>query len=393
MSLKILFLYNESPLEGKGNIDLFSVTKKLESKGHKTIIILMSDEQFLIQDNIHTILPSPIMGFLTIPSILRKLLKIIKNEKPDILLSEAGWYFPVLLKLLSFFNKIPYVFNFRGLVLEDIVEWKTHPIHIRLIANLFVKINNKLYRKNKHVIGTNYALCKYYEDILGISVPLIGTHSIDLNTYKPISEDEVLSTKKKFNISKQLISIFYTGAIEKWHVDGIKILCDTVKEFVDTYPVQLVLGGYGTEKQNIIDYIKNIDLMKNSVILPWLEHSEILKIVASCDICIDPLIRQFPMDKPPPGKLIEFMACGSCVITTDCVNNKEWIIDKKNGLIFSGKKDDLKIKLEFLLKNKDMINDYKIKARKTIETKHFEENRVENLEKYLKEIISKSNHQ
>jgi glycosyltransferase involved in cell wall biosynthesis len=393
MSLKILFIYNESQLEGKGNIDLFSVTKKLESKGHKTMMILMSDEQSSIQDNIHTILPSPITGFLTIPLILKKLLKIIKNEKPDIILSEAGWYFPVLLKLLSFFNKIPYVFNFRGLVLEDIVEWKTHPIHIRLIANLFVKINNKLYRKNKHVIGTNYALCKYYEEILGINVPLIGTHSIDLNTYKPISEDEVLSTKKKYNISEQLVSIFYTGAIEKWHVCGIKILCDTVKEFTDTYPVQLVLGGYGNEKQNIIDYIKKIGLMKNCIILPWLNHSEILKIVASCDICIDPLIRQFPMDKPPPGKLIEFMACGSCVITTDCVNNKEWVIDKENGLIFSGTKDDLNEKLEFLLKNKDIINNYKIEARKTIETKHFEENRVENLEKYLKEIISKDNHQ
>ncbi len=387
MSLKILFIYNESPLEGKGNIDLFSVTKKLESKGHKTTMILMSDEQSPIQDNIHTILPSPITGFLSIPLILKKLLKIIKNEKPDIILSEAGWYFPVLLKLLSFFYKIPYVFNFRGLVLEDIVEWKIHPIHIRWIAKLFVKINNNLYRKNKHVIGTNYALCKYYEDILGINVPLIGTHSIDLNTYKPISEEQVSFTKISFNISEQLISIFYSGAIEKWHVEGIKILCDTVKEFVDKYPIQLILGGYGTEKQNIIDYIKKIDLMKNSVILPWLEHSKILKIVASCDICIDPLIRQFPMDKPPPGKLIEFMACGSCVITTNCVNNKEWIIDKENGLIFSGKKNDLKEKLEFLLNNIDMIQEFKIKARKTIETKHFEENKVENLEKYLKEII------
>lgn len=378
-------------MEGKGNIDLFSITKKLESRGHQTLMVLMSDDQFSSQKNIHTILPKPITGFLTIPLILRKLLKIIRSEKPDIIISEAGWYFPVLLKLLSFFYKIPYVFNFRGLVLEDIVEWKLHPIYIRWIANFFVKINNNLYRKNKHVIGTNYALCKYYENILKINVPLIGTHSIDLNVYKPITNEEILSTKKNFNISEQLISIFYTGAIEKWHVDGIKILCDTIKEFVDIYPIQLVLGGYGTEKQNIIDYIKKIGLMKHCVILPWLNHSDILKIVASCDICVDPLIRQFPMDKPPPGKLIEFMACGGCVITTDCVNNKEWVKDKENGLIFSGKQIDLKKKLEYLLKNTNKIKDYKIKARETIETKHYEENKVENLEKYLEELLSKTN--
>ena len=390
MSLKILFLYNESPLEGKGNIDLFSVTKKLESRGHETLMILMSDNQFSVQDNIRTILPKPIIGFLTIPLILKKLHKIIKSEKPDIILAEAGWYFPVLLKLLSYTKKIPYVFNFRGLVLEDIVEWKIHPIHIRLIANLFVKINNNLYRKNKHVIGTNYALCKYYENILNIDVPLIGTHSIDLDVYKPISDIEISNTKKKFNISEQSISILYTGAIEKWHVEGAKILCDTIKEFVGKYSIQLILGGYGTEKQNIIDYMKKIDLMKNSIVLPWLKHSEILKIVASCDICIDPLIRQFPMDKPPPGKLIEFMACGSCIITTNCINNKEWIVDKENGLIFSGTKDDLKKKLEFLLQNRNIIKNFKTKARKTIETKHLEENKVETLEKYLEEIISKS---
>ena len=190
-----------------------------------------------------------------------------------------------------------------------------------------------------------------------------------------------------------MISIFYTGAIEKWHVDGIKVLCDTIKEFVDIYPIQLVLGGYGTEKQNIIDYIKKIGLTEHCIILPWLNHSDILKIAASCDICVDPLIRQFPMDKPPPGKLIEFMACGGCVITTDCVNNKEWVVDKENGLIFSGKQIDLNEKLEFLLKNTNVIQDYKIKARETIETKHYEENKVENLEKYLEELLSKTSHE
>lgn len=386
--MKILFLYNESELEGKGNIDLFSITRKLETKGHKTIMILRKDESHSNQKNIHTILPSPIIGFLTIPFIILKLLKILSKEKPDIILSEAGWYFPLLLYVLSFFNKTPYVFNFRGLVLEDLVEWKSKPKYMLWIAQIFIKINNYFYKKNKLVIGTNHALCKFYENILKIDVPLVGTHSIDLNIYKPITDEEMASTQKKYNLSNTHIKILYTGAIQKWHIEGITILCDTINELSTKYPIQFILGGWGDEKQKVIEYMKKNNMMNYSIILSWVDHSEILKIIASCDICIDPLIRQFPMDHPPPGKLIEFMACGSCIITTNCVNNRELITDRENGLIFSGKKDDLKIKLEFLLNNKHLIPKLKKNARNTIETKHYQENKVENLENYLEKIIS-----
>ena len=388
--LKILFLYNESELEGKGNIDLFSITKKLEKKQHQTVMVLQPDNPPSRKKNVYPILPKPIKGFLTLPSILKKLLKIVSKEKPDIILCESGWYFPLLLNFFSFFNKTPYVFNFRGLVLEVLVEWKSKPTFMLWIAKIYIKINNHLYKKNKLVIGTNDSLCKYYEDILGIDVPLVGTHSIDLNLYKPISEDEKQEIRKKYGFSEKLIKILYTGGIEDWHAEPIKILCDVARELSSEYPIQLIIGGWGKKKETIRRYMEDNKMMKFSILLPWLDHSEILKIIASCDICVDPLIRRFPMNRPPPGKLIEYMSCGSCIITTKCENNMELIKHKQNGLLFSGSKEDLKEKLDFILTHSEFIRRFGLEARKTIETKHYEKNKVENLEKYFKTILAKN---
>lgn len=381
--MKILFLYNESELEGKGNIDLFSVTRKLEKRGHEIIMVLQKDKNSNRNKNIYPIVPNPIKGFLGIPITLLKLMKIVSHEKPDVIISEAGWYFPLLLYLFSAVNKTPFVFNFRGLVLETLVEWKTKPLFMLWICKIFIKINNFVYKKNKLVIGTNEALCKYYEEILDIPVPLVGTHSIDLNLYRPISEEEKGIVKNKFCISDKLITILYSGAHEKWHVEPIEILCDTVRDLASKYPLQLVIGGWGKEKETIRNYMETNDMMKFSIMLPWLDHSDVLKVVATCNICVDPLIRRFPMNRPPPGKLIEYMSCGKCIITTKGVNNEELIKHQKNGLLFSGSKEDLKDKLQFILDNPQLIKIYGMEARKIIETKHYEENKVENLENYL----------
>ena len=377
-------------LKVRETLIFFSVTRKLEERGHKIIMVLRNDDNSNKKDNIYPILPTPINGFLTFPLTLLKFLRIASKEKPDVILSEAGWYFPLLLYLFSMFNKTPYVFNFRGLVLETLVEWKSKSPIILWICKIFIKINNFVYKHNKHVISTNDSLCKYYEGILRIPVPLVGTHSIDLTLYKPLPEDEKKDVKKKFGISDKLISIIYSGAHEKWHVEPIRILCDIAKELSTKYPIQLVIGGWGKEKETTRRYMESNGMMKFSIVLPWLDHSDVLKIVASCDICVDPLIRQFPMNRPPPGKLVEYMSCGKCIITTSCVNNEELIIPQKNGLLFSGSKEDLKEKLEFLLNNPHLIDVYGKEARKTIETKHYEENKVENLEKYLHTILSKT---
>jgi len=387
--LKILFLYNESEIEGKGNADLFSVSNNLEKRGHEIILVLRKDKEINHNSKIYPILPEPIKGFLTIPVILIKFLKLVKIKKPDIIIVEANWYLPLLMYFFSKLNKTPFIFNFRTLILETIVSWKNKSLLIIFISKIFLKINKFIYKNYEYKIASNQSMVDYCKQFLGIRVPLIGTNPIDLELFKPIDVEKRTKIRKKFGIENDQIVISYSGAINEWIIDYIKQLCDVVKELSSKFSVLLVIAGWGSEKENLKKYLEINYLSKTTILLPWLEHNEIRNFIASCDICVDPFVRKFPADIGPPVKLREYMACGICTITTKSVSNQELINHKNNGLIFSGSKEDLKETLFFILENSHLISKYGKNARKTMETKHFEENNVEHLEKFILNLLSK----
>jgi glycosyltransferase involved in cell wall biosynthesis len=387
--LKIFFFYNESEIKGKGNSDLFSVSKNLEKLGHEIILVLRKDITTTQKYKIYPILPESIKGFLTIPIILIKFLKLVKIEKPDIIIVEANWYLPLLMYIFSKLDKTPFIFNFRTLILETIARWKNKSLPITFISKIFLKINKFIYKNHKQIIASNQSMVDFCKNFYEITVPLIGTNPIDLELHKPIDVEKKLKLRKQFGIKNDQIMILYSGAITEWILNYIKQLCDVVNELSSTFSIMLVITGWGSEKENLKKYLELNDLRKSTILLPWLEHNEIQNFIASSDVCIDPFFRKFPADIGPPGKLREYMACGICTITTKSVSNQELISHKNNGLIYSGSKDDLKEVLLFILENSHLISTYGKNARITMETKHFEENDVRHLEKFISKILLK----
>src|SRR5262249_40874416 len=106
-------------------------------------------------------------------------------------------------------------------------------------------------------------------------------------------------------------------------------------------------------------------------------------------ICVDPYLRPHPHTFAPAGKLLEYMACGACVITPKGFFNQELITDGQSGLVIDGSKEDLKAKLLYLLQDRTRINRFAAEAREAISRNQKTVNRPEELERYLMNIVKR----
>jgi glycosyltransferase involved in cell wall biosynthesis len=383
--VRILLVYNESGVEGKGNIDLFSLYRELKRLGHEPAMIVRKYGE-IPSSKIYQVFPEPLKAFFSLPSIMFKTSQIIKKEKPDVIVEEGGWYIPIL---LSFANRqqIPIIYVFRGLVLEVLVAFHAKSFIIKTVARAFIKINYRIFRRARHLVGTNTSICKFYGDKLGKKVELIGTHLMNLERFRPLELEEREKTRKKFNIGSGL-AVLYSGAIEEWHMPYLTNLAESVFSLQRNTDIQLVIMGWGSCRDRFVNYL--LEKQRSGfkcVILPFLQHDEVPRVIASCDICVDPLLRPYPMDHAPAGKLMEYMACGACVITTNGYSNEELVQDHFNGIIVNGSREELTDALQNLAQDKQQIRIYGVKAIEKILTYFASINRVEAFEDYLKKVV------
>jgi glycosyltransferase involved in cell wall biosynthesis len=386
--LKVLLIYNESGIEGKGNIDMFSVYRELKRLGHTPVMVVRKGGKSLTQD-IHQVFPEPIKAFLTLPSLIAKIAKIIQREKPDVIVAEGGWYIPTL---LSYANKgrAPVVYVFRGLVLEVLVAFHSKSLIVKTAARIFIRINYRVFRKSDYLVGTNTSICKFYSERLGRKVELVGTHLIDLGKFRPLNRDEREETRARFSITRERTALLYSGAMEEWHLPYLVDLADVVADLSKEKPIQLVVMGWGSCRDRFIEYLKEKRHALpwfSYIVLPFLDHKDVPKVIAACDICVDPLLRPYPMDHAPAGKLVEYMSCGTCVVTTKGYSNEELVQDHENGLLVDGTKQSLHAALEELAHDWQTVASFGARARETV-TRHFVLiNKAETFESYLEWVV------
>ena len=88
------------------------------------------------------------------------------------------------------------------------------------------------------------------------------------------------------------------------------------------------------------------------------------KLISMADICIDPYSKK---DMTPSGKLLEWMACGKCVVVTRNPSYSSWIQDNYNGILFiPDDEQDLVNKLKLLLEERSLIEFLGQNARSSI---------------------------
>ena len=82
----------------------------------------------------------------------------------------------------------------------------------------------------------------------------------------------------------------------------------------------------------------------------WIAHDELPKYLTSADIYVST-----SLSDGASVSLVEAMACGLPVVTTDAGDAGKWIEDGRNGFIVPTKSPELLAeKIAYLLENKDL---------------------------------------
>jgi L-malate glycosyltransferase len=268
---------------------------------------------------------------------LFRLERSIKKIQPDLIhiqgtspnFSLFGLYtlkkYPILITLHGYFAR----------------EYKIHVGWRKIIYRLFCTPLEKVaLSKIPHIIVLTPQMKNIINTITKSKIYTIS-NGIDLDYIQTITPHE----------KKEYPTIFFLGYLTKGKgvVDLIKAIQSVKKKFND---VQLFIGGIGPQMSTLKDLVQNLNLKKNVTFLGLLDEKEKFAYMKSIDIFVLPSYwDSFPV------ALLEAMACGKPIITTDVGGNPFAVSDKINGfLVKPGDWQQIADRIIFLINNKDIYN-------------------------------------
>jgi glycosyltransferase involved in cell wall biosynthesis len=268
---------------------------------------------------------------------LFRLERIIKKINPDLIhiqstspnFSLFGMYmkkkYPILITLHGYFNK----------------EYKVHTGWRKIFYRLFcVPIERFALSKIPYII----VLCPQIKNMINkITRSKIFTISngIDLDYIQTINAYE----------KKDYPTIFFLGYLTKGKgVEDLIKAVQLVKIKVDN--VKLYIGGIGPYMAKLKELVQDLNLKGNVTFLGLLNDEEKFAYMKSMDIFVLPSHwESFPI------VLLEAMACGKPIITTDVGGNPYAVTNEVNGfLVRPGEPQRIAEHLIYLLNDRNLLN-------------------------------------
>lgn len=162
-----------------------------------------------------------------------------------------------------------------------------------------------------------------------------------------------------------------------------KFLIEIVKKLKDRgLKFNLVLLGEGKEKENLINYAKELDILSDVYFLGFKKNP--YKYIKRADFfLLSSLVEGFP------NVLLDALACGKVIFSTDCKSGPSEILEgiSENGKIIQGKYGYL-ISLNNVIKIEDYLISELIKSIKDTKiNKSYEKKSKEKIKKYSKDKI------
>ena len=230
--------------------------------------------------------------------------------------------------------------------------WKNTTFKLRvyrLIDALFLRLFDR-------VVGVSDELAQEMKK-LGISNVNKIANGVDVERFTIASKSALML--ERFNIDPDAIVLGMVSSLtpEKNH----KVVLDALANIRDP-EVKLLIVGDGPQDAVLRRKATEMNLQQSVIFAGRQENiPEILSIV---DIYLLPSIAE-----GLPISLLEAMACGKAVVASRVGENEKVITHKENGLLVEpGNLSELINCIEFFLKEKTLIREYGIKARRTVES-------------------------
>jgi glycosyltransferase involved in cell wall biosynthesis len=348
--MKIIILVLHFPPKWLAGTELasYSIAKYLGKRDNNVNVITSYDEglpNHQYKDGFHIFRISRsdirIFGYLI---FWIKIFWNIKKIQPDIV-HVQGLYMAVPAFLAKKIFKIPYIISGQG---SDVyLSWS------------FKRIISKLGLNNSKV---SLALTEHMKkEMKNISTNrvIVIPNGIDISNYNL----DKFKSRKKLGINQNQKIITFIGRLEP--VKGVKYLIEAINTLKDTeLNLKLLIVGYGEDNQKLRLLVKNLELEDHVIFTGKISNERIPDYLAASDIFVLPSLSEgFPV------VLLEAMASGLPIITTNVRGLSEIIEDGTNGFLVHPKNsNEIVDRITLILNNKKIVNMMYVENKKKAES-------------------------
>jgi glycosyltransferase involved in cell wall biosynthesis len=313
-------------------------------------------------------------------STLFSLIKYMYQEKPDIIMS----VFPrlniitILAKILSR-SKTKIIISERS-TFSRLSKYAAHKIYNKLISHSILPILAKIfYKRADLIICVSRGVADDISKIIG-KLPSI------MVIYNPVLDDNILEFIKEpltsLNINNPSLPIILAvGRVTK--AKDYPTMLKAFSIVLEEMPANLLIIGDGEDRKKIENIIKELDISKNVFLFGFQKNP--LKYMAKADVFVlSSILEGFP------NVLVEAMACGVPVVSTDCQSGPNEIIeDGKNGLLVPvGNEKAIAEAIVKLLENPELRKKFSEEGKKRAQYFSVEKS-VKEFENIFKKVLAK----
>lgn len=261
-----------------------------------------------------------------------KLLKEVKKNRPDIIITylfHADAIGRLFLQALTNIKIIPFL--------------RTTYNHEKYWAARLFEKATKYFVKN--YLANSESVKSFYAEEIGVPKEKITVipNGIDTEFFDSIPRNENL--RKELGISTGGTAII---CVANFHINkGHKYLLEAFEElYHNNHFIKLLLVGDGDEKENLLKQTEKYESKNNILFLGG--RSDVPVLLKSSDIFVLPTLFE-----GMSNAIMEAMAAGLPIITTNINENLELIEDKKSGLLCDIRNSSsIKNNLSLLIENK-----------------------------------------
>ena len=311
---------------------------------------------------------------------LVKVIKYFNIEKPDIVLSALDHVNVVNIIAGIFCRKKPKIIITERSTFSRVSTYSSTKIINKLISRYIMPCLAKIfYKRADSIICVSHGVADDISKVIG-NLPSIRV------IYNPVIDDsfpELIEEKiTDLNIiNGSLPTIVAVGRLAKAkdYFTMLKAFSIVLKEI----PARLLIVGDGEERKKIENLIKELNISENVLLLGFQKNP--LKYMARADIFVlSSILEGFP------NVLVEAMACGAPVISTDCQSGPNEIIENgKNGfLVPVADENILAEKIVKLLKDSELRKRMSEEGKKRAQYFSAEKS-VKEFENIFKEVLEK----
>ena len=288
----------------------------------------------------------PLAYFLTVMVFSVRCFKLLKSINPNIVIvAHPSYHCGLVGAITARILNIPIVLDYPDLwtpMTEETLSWK-HGTFKSAILEKIEYIPVRL--ASQIIVVTNTIkdriLLKGINKSKVTSLPN-GVSFTELQSKPAIESDSLDFSNKKV--------ILFCGRLELW--SGVDLLLEAIQIVQRFFPNSIfVIVGDGSYRKSIEKEIESRNLKKSIHVTGFLPREQVWTVIKRADVCLSFFSEGDTKKAAMPIKLLEYMAFGKPIVTSECMGLFGFLKDHENVLVTRNDSNEIASAILVLLNN------------------------------------------